>query len=76
MLHRLGNDIVTIKATDFVKSHGKTYKKKSNLAADGLPTELKLSVGAKVMLQRNIDVSDGLVNGAMGMISAFLMDPK
>ena len=74
MLHRLSSDIVIIKATDFVTSRGKTYKKKSNIAADGLPHELKLSVGAKVMLQRNIDVSDGLVNGAMGVITAFVMD--
>ncbi|KAF9800375.1 hypothetical protein SFRURICE_015885 [Spodoptera frugiperda] len=35
----------------------------------GLMHELKLGVGSRVMLRRNIYVAEGLVNGAMGMVS-------
>ncbi|CAH1645765.1 unnamed protein product [Spodoptera littoralis] len=34
----------------------------------GLLTSLKIGVGSRIMLRRNISVSDGLVNGAMGVI--------
>ena len=36
-----------------------------------LPRHLKLAVGARVMLRRNINCSDGLVNGARGQIVGF-----
>ena len=38
-------------------------------ATGGLPTLLKLAVGACVMLTVNIDVSDGLVNGSHGEVA-------
>ena len=42
----------------------------TNLSATGgLPTLLKLAVGAHVMLTINIDVSDGLVNGTCGEVA-------
>ncbi|XP_054746145.1 ATP-dependent DNA helicase PIF1-like [Anastrepha obliqua] len=38
----------------------------------GLPKELKIFVGAKVMLRSNIDVSKGLVKGNMGFITEII----
>jgi len=38
--------------------------------------ELKLKIGAKVMLTYNVDTSDGLTNGARGEIIGFLKDSK
>lgn len=38
----------------------------------GLPKELKIFVGAKVMLRSNVDVSKGLVNGAIGFIEEII----
>lgn len=38
----------------------------------GLPKELEIFVGAKVMLRSNIDVAKGLVNGAIGTITRII----
>jgi ATP-dependent exoDNAse (exonuclease V) alpha subunit len=37
-------------------------------SAEDLQTEIKLGIGARVMLTRNIDTEDGLVNGAFGTV--------
>ena len=42
----------------------------SKAKTGGLVSELRFAVGAKVMLTVNVDVSDGLVNGARGTVQA------
>ena len=49
--------------------HLKKLNSDSNMTA-GLEAKLRLAVGARVMLRRNIDTSAGLVNGAIGTIRA------
>ena len=40
-----------------------------NLTA-GLEAVLQIAVGARVMLRRNMDTSNGLVNGALGTVTS------
>jgi ATP-dependent DNA helicase PIF1 len=53
------NDIETLIPTDINKT-------------GGLPKELTIFVGAKVMLRYNVDTQKGLVNGAMGEIEEII----
>ena len=41
-----------------------------------LRKDLNLTVGARVMITTNIDVSDGLTNGAMGFVTNLIPDQK
>ena len=45
-------------------------------ATGNLTKELKIKIGARVMITTNIDVSDGLMNGVMGMIVNILKDEE
>ncbi|XP_062609537.1 uncharacterized protein LOC134271330 [Saccostrea cucullata] len=77
MLRRTCNDLVEIDAQDFIKdrSTGKLILRSKPVTrerTDNLSGSLLLGVSARVMLTRNSNVDDGLVNGVMGHISHFL----
>lgn len=38
----------------------------------GLPETLTVGVGVRVMLTRNLEVTDGLANGALGTMVCFI----
>lgn len=63
-LDALGGEAVVIKANDFGKAGALLTLQKHCLA----PAELKLKVGARVMLLKNIDPSIGLANGSTGVV--------
>ncbi|XP_062600070.1 uncharacterized protein LOC134261665 [Saccostrea cucullata] len=44
--------------------------------AGGLAKSVTISVGAKVMLTKNLDVQDGLVNSAIGIVTGFYPQPQ
>jgi len=45
-----------------------------NGSLGGLPMDLALCIGARVMLTRNIMTDEGLVNGALGRVHSFIYD--
>ena len=82
MLSRLKSETKELLCTDEVDETLGTYKcnQKAKEALDkmngdcnltaGLEAVLKIAVGARVMLRRNIDTRTGLVNGAVGTVIA------
>ena len=62
-----------VKWTKRASSELEKLNKDCNMTA-GLEAELKLAVGVRVMLRRNLDTSQGLVNGALGTVSAICKD--
>ena len=78
MLHKLAPDThhIVIQAEDDIKGRTRQVAV-SNIpqnftATGGLPTTLTLTKGAKVMLTVNVDVCDGLVNVARGIVSGII----
>lgn len=69
-------DLIEVNAEDYQKDNttGRLKLRDKPLIrtkTDGLLSTLLLAVNARVMLTRNVNVEDGLVNGAMGYISHF-----
>ncbi|XP_077253978.1 uncharacterized protein LOC143892943 isoform X2 [Tasmannia lanceolata] len=70
-LRSLGGDIITYKAQDSGQEPWRSQLKQ------GIgPDELELCLGARVMLVKNMDPTIGLVNGATGVITAFVEEKK
>ncbi|XP_062597817.1 uncharacterized protein LOC134259232 [Saccostrea cucullata] len=81
MLKKSCEDLVEIEAHDFQKDKttGKLVLREKPIIrskTDGLSSSLVLAVKARVMLTRNCNVEDGLVNGVMGYISHFMFRSK
>uniref|UniRef100_A0A8W8LNQ3 DNA helicase Pif1-like 2B domain-containing protein n=1 Tax=Magallana gigas TaxID=29159 RepID=A0A8W8LNQ3_MAGGI len=70
-LHQLRKPIISMTAVDILhSSSGKVFQRQTpfeNLDTC-LQSELKLAMGARVMLTVNIDTTDGLVNGTLGTV--------
>ncbi|XP_061185136.1 uncharacterized protein LOC133193183 [Saccostrea echinata] len=79
MLKRSCEDLLEINAQDYKKdkTSGKLILKNRPITKsrnDGLPSSVILSIRARVMLTRNCNVEDGLVNGVMGYICQFVFE--
>ena len=72
MLRKIHETVHTVKAIDSKKdkNSGIDIKFPDKVSeTGGLETSLKIAVGCKVMLTYNLDVTDGLANGATGTVS-------
>ena len=77
MPNQLDTNLVTIEAKDMISATLKGIAiptDERNTA--GLPKLLILSVGARVMLIRKVNVCDGLANGTQGKIVDFILSSK
>ena len=74
MIMKLSSDKHLVEAEDFekIKTSGKLVKRKSHFSDSSilLPPSILLAEGARIMLTKNIDTEDGLVNGVMGTIAS------
>ena len=77
-LLKLCSSIVVLQAQDYVKNPKGSIDNKSETPRNGQPNDLAdsllIAVGARVMLMRNTDVNDGLVNGAFGTVVEIIQD--
>ena len=73
-LNQLSGELVELKALVHTSNKGefKPPLYYGTIIGTTLQYELKLKVGCKVMLVSNLDVCDGLVNGSLGSVVAFV----
>ena len=60
--------LLKITQLDYATAKKKETRKKNYTDTGGLPYELSMRVGARVLLTTNIDISDRLVNGQLGTV--------
>ena len=74
MLNMIVKTILTKEATDSKNDTRTNRLSTANFTANsgGLPKQLKIGIGARVMLLKNLNVDDGLVNSALGTVTGFL----
>ena len=77
MLDTLSTPKYTFVATDSTRDSQTGRVDVASFGAEkcGLAKEVTLAVGARIILTKNIDVSDGLVNCAAGVVKGFLPPP-
>ncbi|XP_037128066.1 uncharacterized protein LOC119134918 [Syngnathus acus] len=80
MLNLLHKDIVQIDADDYKKDKktGKMARQATPVQGpkNGLPDSIKVAVGARVMITRNIDVRAGLCNGTFAKVVQLVNYPN
>ena len=78
-LKAIGGEEINIKAICLhksIKNFDPPVGKSGEVNKTNFQKELKIKVGAKVMLTYNVDVSDGLINGAFGELLGIIKDSK
>ena len=77
MLLNKCRDISEIVAVDVVRNRttGRLEERpalKANQKSESLPGRLRIAVGARVMVTKNVDTEHGITNGALGTVTAIL----
>ena len=73
ILNTLNRRIQTLTVLDIKPSSMKSFAVPDDARhSGGLLSKIKIAIGCRVMLVRNLDVEDGLVNGAQGIVSGFI----
>ena len=76
-LENLAQPVEIIVAVDKKPNTLRDFKPSSDPRyTGGLSTEVHVATGAKVMVTKNLDVTDGLVNGAQGKVVGFIRGGK